>query len=401
MGQSPSVVALFVLLLFAFFLFPGRICAQTPRLSSISPSRLSPGLQVTLTGWRFGTAQNKGYVNLANSNSVPVVSWSNTRIVAIVPAGTTSGKAYVHQGGRWSNGVSFAAYTPSATLRATPVTFPSVQVGSSSTQSDVLTNAGTSTITISNASVTGSGFGFTGLNPPLSLSPGASITFTVTFAPKTSGQTSGDILIASNAADPSLPIPLTGVGQAAGSLTVTPGSASLGSVTVGSSKTMSATLNAAGAIVVVSSAITTSPEFTLAGVTFPMTIPSGQSAPVTVQFTPQSSGAASAKISLVSNASNSPAVASLTGMGVVASSQHSVDLSWKASASAVVGYKVYRGSQSGGPYSDTSSSLDPSTTDTDSSVQAGQAYYYVVTGVDAQGTESKYSNEVKAVVPSP
>ena len=44
MGQSPSLVALFVLLLFAFFLFPGRVCAQTPRLSSISPSRLSPGL---------------------------------------------------------------------------------------------------------------------------------------------------------------------------------------------------------------------------------------------------------------------------------------------------------------------------------------------------------------------
>jgi fibronectin type 3 domain-containing protein len=36
---------------------------------------------------------------------------------------------------------------------------------------------------------------------------------------------------------------------------------------------------------------------------------------------------------------------------------------------------------------------------TDTTVQAGQTYYYVTTAVDSSGNESTYSNEVQAVVP--
>jgi fibronectin type 3 domain-containing protein len=67
----------------------------------------------------------------------------------------------------------------------------------------------------------------------------------------------------------------------------------------------------------------------------------------------------------------------------------------------VVGYNVYRGSQSGGPYSKLNSALDANTTDTDSSVAGGQTYYYVVTAVDSTGLESGYSNQVQAVIPFP
>ena len=35
----------------------------------------------------------------------------------------------------------------------------------------------------------------------------------------------------------------------------------------------------------------------------------------------------------------------------------------------------------------------------DQSVQSGTPYYYVVTAVDSQGRESKYSNEIKATIP--
>jgi len=38
---------------------------------------------------------------------------------------------------------------------------------------------------------------------------------------------------------------------------------------------------------------------------------------------------------------------------------------------------------------------------TDSSVQAGQTYFYTVTAVDSVGTESARSNEVQATVPTP
>jgi fibronectin type 3 domain-containing protein len=89
----------------------------------------------------------------------------------------------------------------------------------------------------------------------------------------------------------------------------------------------------------------------------------------------------------------------LTGTGA-APPQHSVDLSWNGT-STVVGYNVYRGSQSGGPYTKLNSVLDASTTYTDSSVQAGQTYYYVTTAVDSSGAESGYSNQIQAPVPSP
>jgi fibronectin type 3 domain-containing protein len=92
--------------------------------------------------------------------------------------------------------------------------------------------------------------------------------------------------------------------------------------------------------------------------------------------------------------------ASLTGTGMAAL-QHSVALNWNSSSSSVVGYNIYRGGNSGGPYNKLSSSLDSSTSYMDQNVQAGATYYYVVTSVDGSGTESVFSNQVKAVVPTP
>jgi hypothetical protein len=186
--------------------------------------------------------------------------------------------------------------------------------------------------------------------------------------------------------------------MAQGQLAVTPTSTDFGSVTVGTSKTQAGTLSASGSSVSVSSATVTSAEFSLSGITFPLTIAAGQSVPFTLTFTPQMSGSTSAIGSFTSNASNS-AAETLTGTGA-APPQHSVDLSWNET-STVVGYNVYRGTQSGGPYVKINSALDASTTYTDSSVQAGQIYYYVTTAVDSTGAESSYSNQIQASVPSP
>jgi fibronectin type 3 domain-containing protein len=78
-----------------------------------------------------------------------------------------------------------------------------------------------------------------------------------------------------------------------------------------------------------------------------------------------------------------------------------VNLSWADSSSQVAGYNVYRGGKSGGPYGKLDSSLVTQTAYTDTTVQAGQTYYYVTTAVDSSGNESAYSNQVQAVVPSP
>lgn len=82
-------------------------------------------------------------------------------------------------------------------------------------------------------------------------------------------------------------------------------------------------------------------------------------------------------------------------------SGHIVDLSWNPSSSSVIGYNVYRGTQSGGPYARISVSPAAGTVYTDNSVQSGAVYFYVVTAVDASAQESAFSNESTAQIPTP
>jgi fibronectin type 3 domain-containing protein len=78
--------------------------------------------------------------------------------------------------------------------------------------------------------------------------------------------------------------------------------------------------------------------------------------------------------------------------------QHSVQLNWKASPSTgVTGYKVYRSTVSGGYYALLSNATGLNFTD--SSVNSGTTYYYVVAALNAAGQQSPYSNQVTAPVP--
>jgi hypothetical protein len=287
----------------------------------------------------------------------------------------------------------------SLTATASSLSFASVQVGNSQTLSETLTNTGGSSLTVTQANVTGTGFSVTGLTLPLTLIPGQSFTFGVVFTPTSAGNASGNIAAVSNASNPNLAISMSGSGAVAGQLTVSPGTLSFGSVVVGQSKSMTATLNATGSTVIVSSAATGTSEFALSGQSFPFSIAAGSSATITVTFTPQATGAASDSVSLVSNAARSP-VEALTGNGT-APPQHSVDLTWNASTSSVTGYNIYRGGTSGGPYSQINFTLDSAASYIDNTVVAGNTYFYVTTAVDGNGVESVNSNQVQAVIPNP
>jgi len=77
-----------------------------------------------------------------------------------------------------------------------------------------------------------------------------------------------------------------------------------------------------------------------------------------------------------------------------------VSLTWTASASTtVVGYNVYRGTTSGGPYTKVNLAIVAAPAFTDMSVASGTTYYYVVTAVDPGNLESINSNEVSATTP--
>jgi hypothetical protein len=276
--------------------------------------------------------------------------------------------------------------------------FGNVQVGGSSNLSETLINAAGSTITISQANLTGSVFSISGLTLPLTLTANQSVTFTATFAPTSAGAASGNLSVVSNAPNSPLNIALSGTGAAAGELAVTPASLSFGNVAVGSSLSLNGSLNASGASVTITSASLNNSEFVLSGISLPATLAAGQSAPFTVTFTPQASGATSASLSFSSNAANSPAVQSMTGTGTAAA-QQTVNLSWDASADAV-GYNVYRSTVSGGPYTMINASLDSTTAYTDNTVVSGQTYYYVTTAVNGESQQSGYSNQTTAVIPN-
>jgi hypothetical protein len=293
------------------------------------------------------------------------------------------------------------------TLGAAPasISFGNVQTGTSQTQSDTLSNTGGSNLTITQVTVTGTGFSISGISTPVTLTPGQSAPFNVTFAPQSSGNFSGSVTVTSTASNPSLAISLSGSGTEQtpppqGQLSVSPATISVGNVTVGASGTQTGTLNATGASVTVSSVSANSSEFAISGLAFPVTLAAGQSVNFTVTFTPQASGLASVSASFSSDASNSPTSATLTGTGVAAS-VYSVNLSWIASTSPdVVGYNVYRRTGTTGSYTQINTLLNTAIVYTDSAVVDGQTYYYETTAVNSSNEESARSSAVQAVIPA-
>ena len=118
-------------------------------ITSASPASGLPGTQVTITGSGFGAAQGSGQVWLGTASGA-VQSWSDTQVVALVAAGSATGKAQVLQGGVWSNTVVFAVNTPTLTsispasgLPGTAVTFTGSGFGS--TQSSGIVWLGSTT----------------------------------------------------------------------------------------------------------------------------------------------------------------------------------------------------------------------------------------------------------------
>jgi hypothetical protein len=179
-------------------------------------------------------------------------------------------------------------------------------------------------------------------------------------------------------------------------LTATPTTLSFGDVALGSDVTQTSTLkNTGNSDVTVSGVTASGPAFMVSGVPGGTTLSSGQSAVLTVTFKPVASGNATGTITVNSNAAYSPTIA-LSG---ASPSPHSVALNWSPSASPVLGYYVYRGAAINGPYAKLN--LVSATQFTDLSVQAGQTYTYVVTAVDANITESSYSNPATTTVPTP
>jgi len=136
---------------------------------------LSVRFAPTARGWTYGT------IEVFSNASNP------TLVLAVEGAGALS----------W-----FTATNPSI------VSFGQVLKGTSSTVPVVLTNASSSTITISKLGTTGTGFSMSGPTLPLTLEAGQGVTVNVTFAPQATGTEGGSLF----AWGTGRVVPLTGTG---------------------------------------------------------------------------------------------------------------------------------------------------------------------------------------------
>jgi hypothetical protein len=293
----------------------------------------------------------------------------------------------------------------------TPLDFGSVTVGNSLNKTGTL-SAGSSSISVSSAALSGQGYSLSGITFPLTLAAGTSVSYTVTFTPSAAASFPGSVSFVSNAANSPATQNLVGSGTQApapaptpappAQLAVAPSLLAFGNVAVNGSASKTGTLTAGSSNVTVNSAAWSGSGYSVSGITFPVTVAAGKSVTYTVTFSPLVAGSSPGSISFVSSASNSPTNQSFTGTGTqVVMTQHTVSLTWTASASQVTGYNIYRGTQSGGPYSRLNPASQQDANYTDSTVLAGTTYFYVTTAVDAGGAESSNSNEATAVVPTP
>jgi hypothetical protein len=176
-------------------------------------------------------------------------------------------------------------------------------------------------------------------------------------------------------------------------------SLNFGSVNVSSNSTQTVTLtNAGNSSVTISNVTVSGSGFNASGVSSGLILAPGQTAALTATFAPAAAGSVTGSVSVASNATNSPDSISLSGTGV-ATVAHSVALTWTPSTSTVIGYNAYSSTVSGGPYTKLTSGPVAATSYTDTAVQAGQTYYFVVTSVDSSNVESALSTEVSALVP--
>ncbi len=171
-----------------------------------------------------------------------------------------------------------------------------------------------------------------------------------------------------------------------------------GNVTVGSSTSQLVTITAAGNKSVTISSVTASGTGFVVSPQSNLVLAPNQSFTVSVSFQPKSAGNATGELLVASNASNSSLAISLSADGVTQGA-HSVTLSWQPSASAVIGYFVFRGS-SASSLSQLNASAVASTSYTDSTIASGQTYVYAVRSIDASQVLSGYSNYVTVSVPA-
>jgi hypothetical protein len=205
---------------------------------------------------------------------------------------------------------------PQLTISPSSVAFNGASVRSNATQTVTLTNSGNTTLNITAASITGTGY--TMNLTPTAINAGAKTTFTVTFTPTTAGSSTGSISIKSNASNSPATIALSGTGLQA-QIAASPSSVAFGTVTEGDTDSQQITLTNNGNATLTFAQISVSRTgFNQTGLSTSTTIAAGGTATFSATFDPSAAGAANGSITLNTNGNPASLVISLSGTGQAA-----------------------------------------------------------------------------------
>jgi hypothetical protein len=403
--QSPSVAMSADSLAFGSQPVGAISTAQNVTLSNTGNGALM------ITGIALIGANPSDFAQSNNCGSSVAAGASCTISVTFTPAASGSFTGAVSVGDNASGNpqtvtLSGTGASPGVSLSPSSLSFGNEPVGVvSPSQSITLSNTGNAALSITGLALAGansSDFAQSN-NCGSSVAAGSSCTISVTFTPAASGSFTGAVSVGDNASGSPQTVTLSGTGASPG-VSLSPSSLSFGSLpidSVSSLQTISLS-NTGNAVLSISSLAiggANSSDFAETADTCGSSIVAGGNCTIGITFAPSLAGAEIALITFTDNAGASPQTVALSGTGA-----HDVILTWTASTtSGVAGYNVYRGTTSG---AECASPLNPTpiagTTFTDSNVLAGQAYYYVVTAVNSDGSkESPNSSEASATVPSP
>jgi hypothetical protein len=278
------------------------------------------------------------------------------------------------------------------------IRFMDVPADETYTQTVRLTNFGEATLQIQKITASSPDFQVIGVLLPVVVAHGTSESFTVAYHGIAERQSEGEIRIFTDSSDAPFVLKVkASTGTAQADLTASAANIEFEDVAVGSSSRKELSLRNAGNREVRIAGISVSgADFSLSGVGA-VNLGPGQEISLGVSFAPKSAARRTGSLRILGAEGELLLEIPVVAAGA-APAQNNVKLKWEESPAAATGYAIYRAAEASGPYTRISSVTSAEFVDTE--VAAGHTYYYVVTMVNPDETESEYSEPISATVPS-
>jgi len=201
--------------------FASATIAMTGQGASDAPSITTQPLSQTVTPGQAATFAVAASSDVSLSyqwmkNGTPINGATSSTYVTPVTTTAQSGSQFTvvvsTSAGSVTSNVAVLTVNTAGKLTAstTNLSYGKVVIGSSNILPVTLTNSGSSSVSISNVTLSGAGLSIEGASSGLILAAGNSEVLNVSYAPSASGNLSGSVTITSNASNPSLTIAMSG-----------------------------------------------------------------------------------------------------------------------------------------------------------------------------------------------